>query len=93
MASRKTSIGFRLRKQRGLMGYTIRKASRKTGLAPIRISQWERGIRKPSIDNLVKLAVLYRVLVDELVFDLRRDAAHAMDDQSRKSKNKKEKPP
>jgi transcriptional regulator with XRE-family HTH domain len=98
MALRKKSIGLRLRKQRSLMGYSIREAASKTGLAPIRLSQWERDLRKPSIDNIVKLAVLYRVLVDELVFDLRQDAAHVMDARQDNSgvarvKLNKEKPP
>ena len=73
MAFRKTSIGFRLRKQRNLRGYSIREVARKIKIAPIRLSQWERGIRKPSIDNIVLLAVAYQVMVDELVFDLRQE--------------------
>lgn len=56
------------------MGYTIREAAAMIGIGPIRLSQWERNLRKPSIDNLVKLAVLYRVLVDELCLDMRQAA-------------------
>jgi transcriptional regulator with XRE-family HTH domain len=56
------------------MGYTIREAAAIIGIGPIRLSQWERNIRKPSIDNLIKLAVLYRVLIDELCFDMRQIA-------------------
>ena len=67
----KNSIGIKLRKLRGLTGYTIRYVAKQTGLAPIRISQWERGIRTPSITNLVILATFYGVMVDELLRDLR----------------------
>jgi len=56
-----------------MRGYSIRYVARKTGIAPIRISHWERGIRKPSYDNLVILAVLYGVMVDELLYDLRME--------------------
>ncbi len=80
------------------MGYSIRYAAGKIGIAPIRLSQWERNMRKPSIDNIVKLAVLYRVLVDELVFDLRQDVVRTLDYDFRKAGNEvekkiKEKPP
>lgn len=56
------------------MGYSIREAAKEAGIAPIRLSQWERNIRKPSIDNLVILAVVYRVLMDELCLELRHKA-------------------
>ena len=78
MASRKTSIGFRLRKQRNLKGYSIRYVAKKVGIAPIRLSQWERGIRKPSTDNLVNLAVFYCIMVDELVLDLKQEAVQTI---------------
>ena len=80
------------------MGYSITQAAKEIGVAPIRLSQWERDLRKPSIDNLVKLAVLYRVLVDELCFDLRQETVQTMHGRFRKSngerlKKIKEKPP
>ena len=78
MASRKTSIGSRLRYERTQRGYSIRYVAKKVGVAPIRLSQWERDIRKPSIENLVNLAVFYCIMVDELVFDLRQDAVHTI---------------
>ncbi len=67
-------IGYRLRKHRHLNGYTIREAAGMVGIGPTRLSQWERNMRKPSIENLIKLAVLYRVLVDELCLDMRQIA-------------------
>ncbi len=78
MASKFSSLGFRLRKLRTLHGYSIRYAAKKIGVAPIRLSQWERDIKRPNMDNIINLAVLYRVYVDELVFDLRQDAVKAI---------------
>ena|ERR1035437_5322683 len=98
MAFKKTSIGFRLRKQRNLNGYSIRYAAKKIGIAPIRLSHWERDIKKPSINNLVNLAVLYGVMVDEFVFDIRQEAVQTIHGSPRnyygERYNKiKEKPP
>ena len=78
MASGKTSIGSRLRNERIIRGYSIRYVAKKVGIAPIRLSQWERDIRKPSTDNLVNLAVFYCIMVDELVLDLRQEAVHTI---------------
>ncbi len=55
------------------MGYSIRQAAEYIGVAPIRLSHWERDIRRPSVENLVKLAVLYRVMIDELCSELRKE--------------------
>ncbi len=35
-----------------------------------RISRWEKGISMPSAFNLMKLAILYGTLSDELYFDV-----------------------
>ena len=78
MAFKVTTIGFRLRKQRRLNGYSITYAARKIKVAPIRLSQWERDIKKPGTDNLVNLAVLYGVMVDELIFDIRQEAVQTI---------------
>jgi transcriptional regulator with XRE-family HTH domain len=81
-----------------MRGYSIRYTARKTGIAPIRISHWERGIRKPSYDNLVLLSVCYGVMVDELLFDLRQEAVRKIHGAPNKPygdyyKEIKEKPP
>lgn len=60
------------------MGYSLREASDLAGVNATRLSQWERNIRKPSIQNLVKLAVLYRVMIDELCFDIRTQSAEKL---------------
>src|SRR5258708_783687 len=73
MASRKTTIGFRLKSARTMRGYTLRQVANEIGIAPIQLSQYERDIRKPNIDNLIDLAVFYCVMVDELLLDLKQD--------------------
>ncbi|MBQ6960830.1 MAG: helix-turn-helix transcriptional regulator [Clostridia bacterium] len=37
------------------------------GVKPPTVSQWESGIKKPSRDNIVKLASIYGVTVDYLM--------------------------
>ncbi|PQJ12987.1 hypothetical protein CJD36_004380 [Flavipsychrobacter stenotrophus] len=74
MTSRIPSLGEQLRKHRALMGYSIREAAKEAKIAPIRLSQWERNLRKPSIENISILAVVYRVLIDELCVELRHKA-------------------
>jgi transcriptional regulator with XRE-family HTH domain len=36
------------------------------------ISRWENGLCAPKLQNLFKLAVLYRTMADALFIDLRR---------------------
>ena len=98
MASGKTSIGSRLRHERIIRGYSIRYVAKKIGVAPIRLSQWERDIRKPNTDNLINLAVFYCIMVDELVFDLKQEAVQTIHGSPGKPygeyyKNIKERPP
>lgn len=78
------SIGYRLKKHRMNMGYSLREAAEHAGVSPTRLSQWERNIRKPSIESIVKLAVLYRVLIDELCFDLRKESAGILEKRFKK---------
>ena len=84
-------MGFRLRKHRCLRGLTIRQAAAEVKIAPIRLSQWERNLREPSVGNLVKLAVLYWVMVDELIYDLRRMETQERDARYRKHNEMHEK--
>jgi len=38
---------------------------------PNRISEWEQGKSKPSMDNLIKLSIVYEVLPDQMYYNLR----------------------
>ncbi len=80
-------MGYRLRKARSMRRLSIRQAAKEVKIAPIRLSQWERDIRKPSVDNLVKLAVLYWVMLDELCYDLRQSETKAREARYRKQHN------
>ena len=66
---------FRLKKHRKLMGYSQREAANLLGISPSRLSQWEKGIKMPNVQNLLKLSILYHTLPDELYYDLRKSLA------------------
>lgn len=56
-----------LRNLRELRGYTQKQLAKSCGLTESWISHYESGRRKPSLDNLIKLANALRVTLDELV--------------------------
>ena len=63
-----------LRSHRLRMGYEQLEVAFLLGLkSHARISQWERGIKKPSIENLFLLSLIYRALPDELYLELRTE--------------------
>jgi len=37
------------------------------------ISRWERGVTMPSTENLLKLSILYKTLVNELYYHLGKE--------------------
>jgi len=81
------------------MGYTQRELSTLLQLkSPSRISQWENGERLPSIQNLIKLSILYHTLVGQLYYDLRQSYLTEFEKQHADSENNsdnqaQEKPP
>ena len=76
------------------MGYSQREAAKLIGVSPSRLSQWERGIKMPSVKNLLKLSILYHTLPDELYYDLRKSLVKEVNRNIGKKiyKNAKEKP-
>ena len=63
-----------LRKYRHINGYEQKEVAFLLGLRSAgRISEWENGISKPSMDNLMQLSIIYRTLPDELYYDLRQE--------------------
>jgi len=57
----------RLRKHRRLMGYTQDDVAYLLGLnSKTEISRWEKGLTVPGIDNVIRLAYIYRTLAEEL---------------------------
>lgn len=74
MEHKRKSIPNQLRKFRKRMGYQQKDVAYLLGFRGAgRISEWEAGTSTPSIENLIKLAVIYRTLCDELYITIRRD--------------------
>lgn len=64
----------RLRKHRLLMGYEQKEVAELLGFkSHARISEWEQGISKPSLINLLQLSIIYQTLPDELYYDVRQE--------------------
>ena len=61
-----------LRKYRKVRGITQGDAARLLGLSRSRVSRWEKGMCLPTLANAIRLAILYRVMVDALFDDLVR---------------------
>lgn len=62
--------GYRLRKHRKLMGLSRGTVARLLGhKSTDLISRWERGKALPSLENVLKLSVIYKTLVNELFYD------------------------
>ena len=67
-------IPNRLRIYRLKMGYEQIEVAFLLGLkSHARVSEWEAGISKPSLDNLLQLSMIYRTMPDELYYDLRQE--------------------
>lgn len=59
-----------LKKYRCMRGYTQTQVAKKLGMKQSNlISEWEKGITAPGLDNLLKLANLYNTLIEELYFE------------------------
>jgi transcriptional regulator with XRE-family HTH domain len=87
MKSSEKIVSFRLIKYRKRLGYTQALAAELIGVSPSRLSQWEKGERMPSIRNLLRLSILYRVLPDELYFELRQSLVVDIERKIRKLDN------
>lgn len=61
-----------LRKYRKVRGLRQGDAARILGLSRNRVSRWEKGVCLPTLVNAIRLAILYRVMVDALFDDLVR---------------------
>jgi transcriptional regulator with XRE-family HTH domain len=53
-----------VRKSRGFSGTEVSKI---LGISKQMVHAWEKGVKKISLENLIKLADLYQVTLDELV--------------------------
>lgn len=63
-----TSIADRLAARRRAAGYSQEALAGKLGVSRQAVSKWERGEASPDTDNLIALAALYSVTLDELLY-------------------------
>ena len=62
-----------LKKYRRVRGLKQKEVARILNLkSPSRISRWEKGVCLPSVKNALRLAVVYKVMVDAIFSDLIR---------------------
>ena len=72
MPAKKYHIPNRLKKHRKIFGYTQEYVREKLKLTSASIvSNWELGLERPSLINLLKLSTLYRTSVDALFIDMK----------------------
>ncbi len=65
----------KFRKYRKLSGYSQQEVAWLIGhRTTSRLSRWERGAGKPSVENLYKLSVLYKTLMEVLCGDSCKEA-------------------
>ena len=64
-----TQIAERLQKIRKEHGYSQEQLADELGVSRQAVSKWERGEASPDTDNLIALARLYGISVDNLLFD------------------------
>ena len=60
-------IAYRLQSLRKAKGYSQEELADKLGLSRQAISKWERAESAPDTDNLISLAKLYGMSIDELL--------------------------
>ena len=64
-----TQIAERLQKLRKEHGYSQEQLADEMGVSRQAVSKWERGEASPDTDNLIALARLYNISVDDLLFE------------------------
>lgn len=61
------AVGARLRGFRLALGLSLAELSERSGITPSTLSRLERGLVRPGLDQLLPLARVYRLPIDELV--------------------------
>jgi HTH-type transcriptional regulator/antitoxin HipB len=78
-------IAERLARRRREAGYSQESLAEKLGVSRQAVSKWERSESSPDTDNLIALAQLYSVSIDELLYvdeTLRDDVAYEATDRA-----------
>ena len=90
MRNVKSHIPNSLRKYRDIIGFSQKDVAEMLGFkSAIRISLWENGYKKPSIENLMKLSFLYSTLPAQLYPDLWQDIIKELKEVKMKMLEKK----
>lgn len=61
------TLGERLKKLREEKGLTQKQVADKLGLESAAISKYEKDLREPNIESLLKLSDLFEISLDELL--------------------------
>ncbi|MDF2574353.1 MAG: family transcriptional regulator [Agromyces sp.] len=61
------AVAPRLRELRRRRGWTLAELSAETGISVSTLSRLESGLRKPTLDLLIRLAAAYKASLDDLV--------------------------
>ena len=79
-----------LRKYRKVRGLKQKDVAKILNLrSPSRVSRWEKGVCLPSFSNALRLAVVYRVMVDIIYPDLLANIRREIMDRENKVVNRK----
>ena len=73
-------IADRLQKLRKEKGFSQEQLAEELGISRQAVSKWERAEASPDTDNLVELAKLYGISLDELL-DLDKSASYVKDNK------------
>lgn len=73
----------RLRELRKQSSITQKDIAQRLGIHVVTLQQYERGVREPNIESLLKMAILFNVSLDDLLcFDDFKNSHEASSDES-----------
>ena len=59
-------IGNMIKHYRTVKAIPVKELADKVGVSEITIRYWETGVRKPKLDNVKKLAKIFKIKVEDL---------------------------
>lgn len=61
-------LGRLLKKERTARGITVEELARTLMISQMAIYKWERGLSAPTLDNLIRIAFIMELSIDDLLF-------------------------
>lgn len=61
-------LGELLKKERIDRGITVNRLAGILMISPVAIYKWERGLSAPTLDNLIRIAFIMELSIDDLLF-------------------------